>query len=57
MDRNRLRDKSGDAVNAILSASGMNFSKLIRRLADFFVFILGRHISGFCQLTHIRVFA
>jgi IS5 family transposase len=35
MDRNRLKSKCGDAMNAILSASGMNFRKLIRRLADF----------------------
>ena len=35
MDRNRLKGKCGDALNAILSASGMNFRKLIRRLADF----------------------
>jgi len=47
MDRNRLRGKCGDAMNAILSAAGMNFRKLIRRLADFFAFIPGGHISGF----------
>lgn len=40
MDRNRLKGKSGDAMNAILSAAGMNFSKLIRCAADFFAFIL-----------------
>jgi IS5 family transposase len=34
MDRNRLRGKLGDAVNAILSAAGMNFGKLIRWLTD-----------------------
>jgi len=57
MDRNRLSGKCGDAVNAILSASGMNFSKLIRRLADFFAFILYRNISGFCPLHPARAFA
>jgi hypothetical protein len=57
MDRNRLSGKCGDAVNAILSASGMNFSKLIRRLADFFAFILDRNISGFCPLHPARAFA
>jgi IS5 family transposase len=35
MDRNRLKDKQGDCFNAILSAVGMNFAKLLRWLADF----------------------
>jgi len=30
MDRNRLKGKQGDQVNAILSAAGMNFWKLIK---------------------------
>ena len=47
MDRNRLKGISGDLVNAIMSAAGMNFRKLIRQLADFFVFITGWHILGF----------
>ena len=47
MDRNRLRGKCGDSMNAILSAAGMNFSKLIRHVADFFAFILGWHIGAF----------
>lgn len=33
MDRNRLQGIEGDRVNAILSAAGMNFSKLIRWVA------------------------
>jgi IS5 family transposase len=57
MNRNRLRDKRGDAVNAILSASGMNFRKLIRRLADFFAFIFGRQISDFCPAQPVRAVA
>jgi len=47
MDRNRLKGQLGDSINAIMSAAGMNFRKLIRRLADFFAFILGWHIWGF----------
>jgi IS5 family transposase len=34
MDRNRLKGKQGDCVNAILSAAGMNFSKLLRWAGD-----------------------
>jgi len=34
MDRNRLEGIQGDQVNAILSAAGMNFSKLLRWAAD-----------------------
>jgi IS5 family transposase len=35
MDRNRLKGTIGDCINAILSAAGMNFRKLLRRAADF----------------------
>lgn len=35
MERNRLKGKEGDAVNSILSAAGMNFSKLLKFLAAF----------------------
>jgi IS5 family transposase len=34
MDRNRLKGKQGDNVNAILSAAGMNFWKLLKWVAD-----------------------
>ena len=33
MDRNRLKGEAGDCINAILSAAGMNFRKLLRYLA------------------------
>lgn len=36
MDRNRLKGKKGDRINVILSAAGMNISKLLRWLADYF---------------------
>ena len=39
MDRNRLKGQLGDQLNAILSAAGMNFSKLLRWLEDFFLFL------------------
>ena len=35
MDRNRLKGTEGDKINAILSAAGMNFSKLLRRRRRF----------------------
>lgn len=35
MDRNRLKGKYGDRINAILSAAEMNFAKLLKWLADF----------------------
>ncbi len=35
MDRNRLKGKEGDRINAILSAAGMNFRKLVKWLKDF----------------------
>ena len=34
MERNRLKGKDGDNVNAILSAAGMNFWKLLKWAAD-----------------------
>jgi len=35
MDRNRLKGIEGDRINAILSAAGMNFRKLLKWAADF----------------------
>jgi IS5 family transposase len=35
MDRNRLKGQEGDMLNAILSAAGMNFSKLLKHAAAF----------------------
>jgi IS5 family transposase len=35
MDRNRLKGVLGDRINAILSAAGMNFSKLLKGAAAF----------------------
>ncbi len=33
MDRNRLKGEEGDKLNAMLSAAGMNFAKLLKWLA------------------------
>jgi len=51
MDRNRLKGVEGDRINAILSAAGMNFWKLLKWAADF----LGRIFSWllFCQRANI----
>lgn len=46
MDRNRLKGIEGDMVNAILSAAGMNFRKLLRWAAHFFGFILSKIIAA-----------
>ena len=41
MDRNRLKGVAGDRINAILSAAGMNFRKLLKFLTGFlFLFYL-----------------
>ena len=40
MDRNRLKGFAGDCFNAILSAAGMNFAKLLKWAADFLRLIL-----------------
>jgi IS5 family transposase len=40
MDRNRLKGAVGDGFNAILSAAGMNFAKLLKWAADFLRLIL-----------------
>ena len=49
MDRNRLKGKLGDSINAIMSAVGMNFRKSTRWLADFFASILEVHIWSFAR--------
>jgi transposase, IS5 family len=46
MDRNRLKGTQGDMVNAILSAAGMNFSKLLRWAAHIFGLIFSKIIAA-----------
>jgi transposase, IS5 family len=52
MDRNRLKGKDGDRFNAILSAAGMNFAKLLRWLGDFLRFIFYWFFE--CQRASVR---
>jgi len=40
MNCNKLKGKLGDKINAVLSACGFNFRKLLRAIALFFVFVL-----------------
>jgi IS5 family transposase len=53
MDRNRLKGVEGDRINAILSAAGMNFCKLLKWAAEFlrriFLWLL------FCQRANISM--
>ena len=37
LERNRLKGAAGDAINAILSAAGMNFYKLLGAFLRFFL--------------------
>lgn len=40
MDRNRLKDVAGDQINAVLSAAGMNFRKLMRVIEELLTLLL-----------------
>lgn len=40
MERNKLKGVEGDCFNAVMSAAGMNFRKLLKRAADFLRLIL-----------------
>jgi IS5 family transposase len=39
MNRNRLKGTQGDQLNAVLSAAGMNFKKLLKRAAKTWLYI------------------
>ncbi len=51
MDRNRLKGVVGDQINAVLSAAGMNFRKLMRFIEDIlsflFTWLLSRMVFPF----------
>ena len=49
MDRKRLKGKEGDRINTILSAAGMNISKLLRWLVDYFLLLLGLKLTAMCD--------
>ena len=55
MDRNRLKGAEGDRINAILSAAGMNFCKLLKWAADFlrqiFLWLIFFQRTNFCQIS------
>ena len=40
MGRNRLKGKNDDQMNAIMSAARLNFRKLLRWLADFYILFI-----------------
>jgi transposase, IS5 family len=52
MDRNRLKGKEGDRINAILSAAGMNIAKLLKWAADLFRLIFVCFLK--CQRASFR---
>lgn len=58
MDRNRLKGAVGDRINAILSAAGMNFEKLLRCAADFlrqiYSSLLFRQRTGGVEILSIK---
>jgi IS5 family transposase len=47
MERCRLKGTEGDKVNALLSAAGMNFSKLLAALGALWSFLLERLVARF----------
>jgi IS5 family transposase len=47
MERNRLKGTLGDKLNAILSAAGMNFSKLLAALGSLLPFLVARFVAPF----------
>lgn len=53
MDRNRLKGRPGDRINAILSAAGMNFRKLLKQLMDYFYLLFRINMLGTGQVLLI----
>jgi transposase, IS5 family len=47
MERCRLKGAEGDKINAVLSAAGMNFSKLLATLGALWSFLLERSVALF----------
>ncbi len=47
MERNRLKETLGDKLNAVLSAAGMNFSKLLAALGALLSFLAARFVGPF----------
>ncbi len=53
-DKNRLKGEEGNRINAVMSAAGMNFTKLLRHIAATFLRLfygwVFRLLSSFCTL-------
>ena len=47
MERNRLKGTEGDKTNAVLSAAGMNFSKLLSALGALWSFLVEQFMALF----------
>ena len=56
MERNRLLGEQGDMINAILSAAGMNFGKLLKKIAVFWL-KMGWLLERFCRELWSSLFA
>jgi len=49
MERNSLKGKTGDIINALLSDCGYNIRKLLRAIARFFALIIASLYPGYDQ--------
>ena len=54
MDRCRLKGKIGDQINALLSAAGMNFRKLMKFIKEIFHKFLF-FLCGYCPVTQVAI--
>lgn len=57
MERNRLKGTEGDRLNAVLSAAGMNFAKLLSALGALLSFWMGRLLESFAPRSDERALA
>lgn len=57
MERNRLKGSLGDKLNAVLSAAGMNFSKLLDALGALWSLLAVRFLAPFASRSPDRVLA
>jgi hypothetical protein len=55
MERCRLNGAEGEKVNAVLSAAGMNFSKLLAALGALLSFLLDRLVARFAPRSPRRI--
>lgn len=57
MERNRLKGSEGDKINAILSAAGMNFAKLLAALGALWSLLVRRLLESFAPRPADRALA